>query len=134
VSDTYALATDPEGITASLLERFNSGQVSAMMGLCDAEAVFITEAGRTLTDRDDIAKELGGFLSLGLLTAATARQLFVAGDIVQIVLDWSLDGSGPDGAGMHLEGTATDVARRGTDGRWRYLIDNPFGTAVRTPA
>ncbi|GAB3144667.1 hypothetical protein GCM10027290_23430 [Micromonospora sonneratiae] len=24
---------------------------------------------------------------------------------------------------------ATDVGRRGTDGRWRYVIDNPFGVA-----
>lgn len=27
-----------------------------------------------------------------------------------------------------VTGTATDVARRAADGRWRYVIDNPFGT------
>jgi ketosteroid isomerase-like protein len=57
--------------------------------------------------------------------------VFVADDIAQIVLDWSLDGTGPDGTHMHIEGTACDIARRGTDGIWRYLIDNPLGTAVR---
>ncbi len=30
---------------------------------------------------------------------------------------------------MHVEGTATDVARGGLDGVWRYVIDNPFGVA-----
>jgi hypothetical protein len=30
---------------------------------------------------------------------------------------------------MHIEGTATDVARRGADGLWRYIIDNLFDTA-----
>jgi ketosteroid isomerase-like protein len=47
------------------------------------------------------------------------------------VLDWSIDGTGPDGEHVHLEGSASDVVRRGADGRWRYLIDNALGTAVR---
>ena len=33
MSKSYSLPTEPEGIVASLLERFNSGKVSAMMGL-----------------------------------------------------------------------------------------------------
>jgi ketosteroid isomerase-like protein len=51
-----------------------------------------------------------------------------------MVLDWSIDGTGPDGKHMHLGGSASDVVRRGADGRWRYLIDNNLGTAVRQPA
>jgi integrase len=39
-----------------------------------------------------------------------------------------LDGTDRDGRALHVERTATDVARRGSDGRWRYVIDNPFGT------
>ncbi|MCI2418755.1 nuclear transport factor 2 family protein [Saccharopolyspora sp. K220] len=132
MSDAYPLATEPEGIVAALLARFNSGEVNAMMGLYAPGAVFITEAGETLTEQDQIAEELKGFLSLGLPMVATARHLFVADDIVQIVLDWSLDGIGPDGAHLHLGGVASDIARRGADGYWRYLIDNPYGTQVRT--
>lgn len=41
----------------------------------------------------------------------------------------TLEGTGPDGAAVRLAGTATDVARRGPDGLWRYVIDNPFGTS-----
>ncbi|GIJ45547.1 hypothetical protein Val02_24330 [Virgisporangium aliadipatigenens] len=43
-------------------------------------------------------------------------------------MEWALRGSGPRGP-VDLSGTATDVARRGPDGHWRYLIDNPFGTS-----
>jgi ketosteroid isomerase-like protein len=60
--------------------------------------------------------------------------VFVAGDIAQIVLDWSIDGTGPDGEHVHVGGAASDVVRRGADGLWRYLIDNNQGTAVRQPA
>ncbi|MFI5613087.1 YybH family protein [Amycolatopsis sp. NPDC051903] len=132
MTDSHPLATEPGGITASLLARFNSGEVSAMMGLYEPGAVFVTAAGETLTEPGRIARELEAFLGYGLPMAATARHLFVAGDVVQIVLDWSIDGPGPDGAHVHLEGTASDIARRGPDGFWRYLIDNPFGTRVRT--
>jgi ketosteroid isomerase-like protein len=50
------------------------------------------------------------------------------------VVDWSIDGKGPDGEDVHLGGSASDIVRRGADGRWRYIIDNNQGTAVRQPA
>ena len=55
MSESYSLPTEPEGIVASLLERFNSGKVSAMMGLYEPEAVVIAKDGRTITDRTEIA-------------------------------------------------------------------------------
>jgi ketosteroid isomerase-like protein len=132
MTDNYPLATEPEGITDSLLRKFNSGKVEAMMSLYDPAAVFVADDGTVVTDHNDIAKELAKFLDLGLPMTATARHLFVADNIVQIVLDWSLDGTGSDGNPLHLAGTASDIARRGSDGYWRYLIDNPFGTEVRS--
>ena len=66
MSESYSLPTEPEGIVASLLERFNSGKVSAMMGLYAPEAVLIAKDGRTITDHTEIAAELERDLSLGL--------------------------------------------------------------------
>ncbi|WJR76829.1 DUF4440 domain-containing protein [Bradyrhizobium sp. NP1] len=134
MSESYSLPTEPEGIVASLVERFNSGKVSAMMGLYAPEAVFIAKDGRTITDHTEIAAELERDLSLGLPLEAKARHVFVGDDIAQIVLDWSIDGTGPDGKHVHLGGSASDIVRRGADGCWRYLIDNSLGTAVRQPA
>jgi ketosteroid isomerase-like protein len=134
MSESYSLATEPEGVVPSLIERFNSGKVSAMMGLYDSEAVLIADDGRTVTDRAEIAAELERDLSLGLPLEARARHVFVAGDIAEIVVDWSIDGTGPDGEHVHVEGSASDIARRGADGLWRNLIDNRRGTAVRQPA
>src|SRR5262249_40703179 len=133
MSESYSLPTEPEGVIPSLIERFNSGKVSAMETLYEG-AVLIADDGHTLTDRAEIAAELERDLSLGLPLEAKARHVFVNGDIAQIVVDWSIDGTGPDGKHVHVEGTASDVARRGADGLWRYLIDNRLGTAVRQPA
>jgi ketosteroid isomerase-like protein len=54
----------------------------------------------------------------------TTRHVYVAGDVALLIVDWSMKS-----ASLDLSGTATDVARRGADGVWRYAIDNPFGTA-----
>ena len=134
MSESYSLPTAPEGMAESLRERFNSGKVRAMMTLYEPEAVLIAKDGRTVTDHTEIAAELERDLSLGLPLEAKARHVFVAGDIAQIVLDWSIDGTGPDGEHVHLGGSASDVVRRGADGFWRYVIDNNQGTAVRQPA
>ena len=130
----YSLPTEPEGIVPSLVERFNSGKVSAMMALYAPEAVFIAKDGRTITDHTEIAAQLERDISLGLPLKANVRHVFVGDDIAQIVLDWSIDGTGPDGKHVHLGGSASDIVRRGADGLWRYMIDNNQGTAVRQPA
>jgi ketosteroid isomerase-like protein len=130
----YSPPTEPEGMAESLLARFNSGQVSAMMTLYEPGAVLIARDGRSVSGHTEIAAELERDVSLGLPLKAKARHVFVASDIAQIVLDWSIDGTGPDGEHVHLGGSACDVVRRGADGLWRYLIDNNQGTAVREPA
>lgn len=66
---------------------------------------------------------------MGLPMAATPRHVYVVDDIALLIVDWSIHGTGPDGAQVHMEGTATDVARRGADGRWCYVVDNPAGSA-----
>lgn len=53
-------------------------------------------------------------------TRSTAvRHCFTTDDIALVIVDWVVG---------DLAGTATDVLRR-TNGEWRYLIDNPHGTA-----
>jgi ketosteroid isomerase-like protein len=134
MSDYFPLPTEPEGVIPSLVERFNSGKVDVMMALYAPEAVFVAKDGRTITDRAEIAAQFQRDMSLGLPLKANVRHVFVGDDTAQIVVDWSIDGTGPDGKDVHLGGSASDIVRRGADGRWRYIIDNNQGTAVRQPA
>src|SRR6516165_4104488 len=102
MSESYSLPKEPEGMVATLVERFNTGKVSAMMGIYAPEAVFIATDGRTITDHAEIAAELERDLKLGLPLKAKARYVFVADDIAQLVVDWSIDGTGPDGKHVHV--------------------------------
>jgi len=134
MSDSYSLPTEPEDVVPALVERFNSGEVSAMLSLYEPEAVLVVKDGRTVTGHTEIAAQLEPDLKHGLPLEAKARHVFVAGDTAEIVLDWSIEGTGRDSEHVHVGGSACDVVHRGADGVWRYMIDNNFGTAVRQPA
>ncbi|HVU31614.1 MAG TPA: DUF4440 domain-containing protein [Sphingomicrobium sp.] len=133
MSETFALPTEPEDVIPSLVERFNSGTLDAMMELYAPEAVFVATDGRTITDRNEFAALFQRDMNLGVPLKATVRHVFVGGDTAQVVLDWAIDGTDADGKPVHVHGTASDIMKRGADGVWRYIIDNNQGTAVRQP-
>ena len=134
MSKSFSLPTRPEDVIPSVVERFNSGNLEAMLELYHPEAVFVASDGQVITDRNMFGAQFQHDMNLGAPLRATVRHVFVGGDIAQIVLDWSIDGTGPDGKPVHVHGTASDIMRRGPDGVWRYIIDNNQGTAVRRPA
>ncbi len=109
---------------AAFAQRFNSGDADAVQEMYAPDAVFVPRGGAPATTPDAIRRANAGFLGLGLPITVRPRQVQVAGDTALLVVDWELDGE-VDGA--RVRGTATDVARRGGDGRWRYVIDSPFG-------
>lgn len=134
MSQSFLLPTKPEDVIPSLVERFNSKNLEAMMELYAPDAVFIANDGRTITDRSEFAALFQRDMNLGVPLKANVRHVFVGGDTAQIVLDWSIQGTDPGGKFVHVHGTASDIMRRGGDGVWRYIIDNNQGTAVRQPA
>lgn len=110
-------------------ERFNSGDPSAVAEMYADSAVFVPTPGTPLTGEDAHAAN-AEFMSLGVPIAVVPRHVYTAGDLSLLIVDWVIEGRDRDGNPVHIEGTATDVARRCPDGHWRYIIDNPFGTAA----
>jgi ketosteroid isomerase-like protein len=119
--------TDPAKLPGVFADAFNSGDPAAVEALFESGAVFVTEPGQVVTG-DDRRRATGDFLALGVPIAITLRHSYVSDDIALIIGDFVIHGTGPDGTAVHQEGTATDVVRRGADGYWRYVIDNPPGT------
>ena len=132
MSESYSLPTKPEDMVAALVERLNSGKVDQLMPLYEPEVMLVKPDGRTVTGHAEMAADLAYLITFGPLKANT-RHVFTNDNIALIILDWAIDGTGPDGRPMHFHGSASDVLRRGADGVWRYLIDNNQGTAVRQP-
>ncbi|WP_052406788.1 YybH family protein [Allokutzneria albata] len=100
-------------------EAFNTGSSAAVEAVYEPDGVFVDGPGNPVTgpDRKRANEKM---LALGEPIEVRPRHTYVAGDIALLIVDWSIG---------EVHGTATDVARRGPDGVWRYVIDNPFGTA-----
>lgn len=108
---------------------FNSGSPDTLSRIYAGDAVFVPRPGTRVSGAELVAAN-AEFQALGVPIRVEPRHVYATGDTALLVVDWVLDGPGRDGVHVHIEGTATDVARRGADGVWRYVIDNPFGTAA----
>ena len=84
--------------------------------------------GASLTAHSGVSEALTGFISMnGKLDLEVTRVLEVD-DLALVIGVWSFDGTGPDGEPVQLEARNADVLRRQSDGTWRFVIDNPWGT------
>jgi len=116
----------PEQVLESVVTGINAGDLDSLLPLYEHKAEFAAQPG-SLTP--GIADALGGFISMqGELDLQVTRVLEVD-DLALVVGTWSFDGTGPDGEPVKLEAQNADVLRRQPDGTWRFVIDNPWGTA-----
>ncbi|MGW4848182.1 YybH family protein [Nocardia brasiliensis] len=110
------------------VELFNARDIAGLADLYEPAGIVVPSPGHPISGAG-LSAALTQFAESTTSMKATLRQVYQADDIALLLIDWTMEGSAPDGQPVTRHGTATDVARRGADGRWRYLIDNPSGTA-----
>lgn len=112
-------------VPATFARAFNAGTPEAVLALYEPDAVLIADGGGEARGEALVAA-LRAHLALGLPIDVRVRRVVEQRDVALLVVDWSIGGEGRDAAPA-IAGVATDVVRRGEDGRWRYAIDNPLG-------
>ena len=90
----------------------------------------MAQPGQIVEGHAAIREALNGFLAMKPTLIPEKKTLVAAGDIALSVVRWTLNGTGPDGAPVRMDGVTSDVLRRQTDGRWLFVIDNPWGAGV----
>jgi uncharacterized protein (TIGR02246 family) len=129
MSTVMPSTSTPEHVLEAIVEGINSGNLDALMPLYEREAAFATQPGDLSHGADGIREALAGFISMkGALDLDVTRVLEVD-DLALVTGTWSFDGTGPDGEPVRLSASNADVLRRQADGTWRFVIDNPWGTA-----
>ena len=118
----------PEQVLESIVTGINSGNVESLMPLYEREAAFATEPGNLAPGAPGIHEALSGFISMRGKLDLDVTRVLQADDLALVIGVWSFDGTGPDGEPVRLESRNADVLRRQTDGTWRFVIDNPWGT------
>jgi ketosteroid isomerase-like protein len=119
----------PERVLEAIVSGINSRDLESLMPLYESEAAFAAQPGSLARGPAGVREALTGFISMeGKLDLQVTRVLEVD-DLALVIGVWSFDGTGPDGEPVHLEAQNADVLRRQPDGSWRFVIDNPWGTA-----
>lgn len=131
-NSVFSLSKTPEGIVDSFLAHMNSFNTETMLGFYEADAIFINSNGEPRRGKLEIAEELESFFKFRLPMKITANNIYVAGNLTSLILEWSITGVANNGEKVCIRGTSNDYARRGIEGYWRYWFENPFGVQVRS--
>jgi uncharacterized protein (TIGR02246 family) len=116
-------------VLETIVTGINSGDLDSLLPLYESDAAFASQPGSLAHGNSGVSEALTGFISMnGKLDLEVTRVLEVD-DLALVTGVWSFNGTGPDGEPVRLEAKNADVLRRQADGTWRFVIDNPWGTA-----
>ena len=121
----------PKEFLISYVKKFNSGDISSLISLYETEACFVSETGEVVKGIENVRQYLQSFINMNGRIESKVIGVVQTNDIALVNTDWSFNGSGPDGKAVTITGKATDVLRQQSDGTWRILIDNPWGTNLQ---
>jgi ketosteroid isomerase-like protein len=125
------MATDsPAATVQRVSELLGEGALDPLVALYEPDAAFAPEPGRAVTGAAAIRAALEGFVAMRPRMSGTVQKVLEAGDTALVTYRWQLEGTGPDGSPIRMDGTSSDVLRRRADGSWGVLIDDPWGAAA----
>ena len=98
------------------------------MMIYESDACFASQPGQFIKGREGIRQSMQGFVDMRGKLESKIKRVFQTSNLALVISEWSFSGTGPDGNSVNLASTATDVLRQQSDGTWRVIIDNPWGT------
>jgi ketosteroid isomerase-like protein len=121
-------ASRPEETTEVFVDNFNAGDIDQLIRNYYAPGAVLAGAPGQPAAGERLRGELSRYFELRGKMTATTRHVLASGDTALLVIDWEIDARDPSGNAVKIPGTSTDVVRKGADGNWRCIIDNPHGT------
>jgi ketosteroid isomerase-like protein len=120
-------AEKPEDLHTLFAEALNARDVEALAALYSSDACLSPRKQDAAQGLSAIRKLLASYCEMKATMEICTRKQITVGDTALIMSDWHMTGTAADGRAIDARGTSVEVARRDTDGAWRYLIDLPSG-------
>jgi uncharacterized protein (TIGR02246 family) len=114
--------TDPARLPFADADALNAGDTDAVLALFHQDATMRSFSGAILTDQEALRAETANSIAARAHLTNKLRSTLIAGDTALMIVDWNLDATSPDGTRISPTGTTTAVARRSTDGSWRFVL------------
>lgn len=124
----------PEETDHLINEAINRADADAVAALFEPKGVLVLPGGDEARGREAIRAAVAEFLEMKPRLTGKLRRLVIADNLAQLIVDWRMEGTTPDGQEFVETGTATDVMRRQPDGSWLYVIDLPQGGSEENSA
>ncbi len=125
-----AIAKSLREVHPAFVAAFNSGDADALLALYEPAAVLMSAPGHApARGRDEIRASIVNFLAGGATMRLDTVQAVETGDIGLLRGKWRLEGNSLDGQPFVMTGVSAEVLRRQPDGRWLFVIDDPFAGA-----
>lgn len=118
----------PEEVLNSVVEGINIGDLDSLMTLYETEACFATQSGQLANTPESVGQSLQGFIDLKGKLDLKVKRVLQTSDLALVITEWSFSGTGSDGNPVNMSAKSADVLRQQSDGTWKFVIDNPWGT------
>ncbi|MFG1304755.1 SgcJ/EcaC family oxidoreductase [Xanthobacter autotrophicus] len=116
-------AQTPEELHQDLARAYGARDLDGLLALFEADATLVLQPGAFARGSGEIRTALAGFLQLGGVMAVETIEVVPAGDCALTRTFWSIAEAGETKLSAH----GVEILHKGEDGRWRFLLDHPFG-------
>ena len=119
-------AQTPQEICILFKQYMAEGDLESLLSIYDSEAVFLSESGEIKKGRDEIKEQLAPMAAAKAVFDFDIRQVIRSREIALMHTKWNVTSR------ERRSVYAIEVARRQTDGRWCWLIGDPFTVGRNT--
>jgi ketosteroid isomerase-like protein len=118
------LISTPELLGKAYEQAFNAGDIDQIMMLYGEDAVLVPEPGARVIGWTAVREAQLASLAMGGTIRMSCKYCICSGDVAMLQHEWVWSDALWQGKTMNFNGRTAEVARRGPDGGWRYVIDH----------
>ena len=124
-----AILSDQAAVLATITtmtDAFAAGDIDTVMSTYAQPATVMATPGQSVSGDAPLRAMFADFVATGVNFTYGDHEVVVSGETALHLMAW--EAPGPDGQIMRALSVA--VLRRQVDGRWKMVIDHPFGDGV----